>query len=255
MVISNASSAALLSNIYSTNADALTQSLSKIASGKRVQNPGDDFAAYVRAAGLNNDIVANQGTIQDLQNAKGAVDYATGVGNNILEDLQRLSDLQSLWSAANTAGDTDKTSAYSAEYDAIVNRITNTATNSTYDGEDVYDADSIISAGTINVQATNAADAGSLSAGGISGDNVAGEITKAQAYVADLSSFGTAISREMKLLDVMNADKKATVAALINVDELTEMANVTNLQVRQQAAVSMMSQANMSQAALAGLFG
>ena len=253
MVISNASSAALLSSIYSTNADALTQSLSKLASGKRVQNPGDDFAAYVRAAGLNNDVVTNQNTIQDLQNAKGAVDYATGVGNNILEDLQKMQDLQNLYNAAGATA--DQQAAYSAEYDAILNRITNTATNSTYDGEDVYDTASIITAGTIDVTATNAATPGNLTAGNIAGDDVATEITAAQSYVADLSSFGTAISREMKLLDVVNADKKATVAALINVDELTEMANVTNLQVRQQAAVSMMSQANVSQAALARLFG
>jgi flagellin-like hook-associated protein FlgL len=58
----------------------------------------------------------------------------------------------------------------------------------------------------------------------------------------------------MKLNDTVVSGKQATVSALVNVDELAEMAKVTNLQVRQQATVSMMSQANVSNAALARLF-
>src|SRR5512136_2291902 len=130
MVITNTSTASLLSNIYSANSDTLTSSLSKLASGKRVQSAGDDFAAYVRAAGLNTDITTYQNTRQDLQNAKGAVDYSLGVGNAVLEDFQRLSDLQDLYNAAGAT--TDQQAAYSTEYDAIVNRISETTTNAAY---------------------------------------------------------------------------------------------------------------------------
>jgi flagellin len=230
----------------------MTSSLSKLASGKRVQSAGDDFAAYVRAAGLNTDITTYQNTRQDLQNAKGAVDYSLGVGNAVLEDLQKLSDLQALYNAAGATA--DQQAAYSVEYDAIVNRISETTTNAAYDGTSVYGTASIIAAGTIDVTATNAATAGNVTAGGIGSDDVATEITAAQAYVADISSFQTAVNREMKLNDTIIAGKEATVSALINVDEVKELANVTNLQVRQQATVSMMSQANVSNASLARLF-
>lgn len=252
MVITNTSTASLLSNIYSANSDALTSSLSKLASGKRVQNAGDDFAAYVRAAGMNTEIVGYQNTRQDLQNAKGAVDYSLGVGNAVLEDFQRLSELQDLYAAA--GGDTDKQTAYSTEYDAIANRIAETTANSAYDGTTVYGTGSIISAGTINVTATNAANAGDATAGGIATDDLTTAMNSAQAFVADMSSFQTAVSREMKLNDTIIAGKQATVSALINVDEVEELSKVTNLQVRQQATVSMMSQANVSNASLARLF-
>jgi flagellin len=253
MVITNTSTASLLSNIYSANSDALSSSLTKLASGKRVQSAGDDFAAYVRASGLNTDIATYKNTRQDLQNAKGAADYSVGVGNAVLEDLSRLKELQDLYTAA--GGDADKEAAYGAEYDAIVNRITETTANSAYDGATVYGTTSVITAGTIDVTATAAADSANLTAGGVAGtDDIDAELTAAQTYVADMSSFQTAIGREMKLNDTIIAGKQATVSALINVDEVEEMATVTNLQVRQQATVSMMSQANVSNAALARLF-
>jgi len=253
MVITNTSTASLLSNIYSANADALSSSMSKLASGKRVQNPGDDFAAYVRASGLNTEIKTYQNTRQDLQNAKGMTEFALGVGNAILEDLTKLQELQDLYAAA--SGDTAKQNAYSAEYDAIVNRITNTAA-SAYDGATVYGTGAIVTAGNVTVQATNAATVANVTVGGIGTDgaNVATEIAAAQAFVAYMSSFKTAITRDMNLTDTIIAGKEATVSALINVDEVKELANVTNLQVRQQATVSMMSQANVSNASLARLF-
>jgi flagellin len=140
MVITNTSTASLLSNIYSSNADALSSSLTKLASGKRVQNPGDDFAAYIRASGLNTDVTAYQGIRQDLQNAKGMADYAAGVGNAVLEDLTRLQELQDLY---NGTTDTDKQTAYSTEYDTIKARVTNTIADSVYDGTAVYATGSI----------------------------------------------------------------------------------------------------------------
>jgi flagellin len=254
MVISNSSTASMLSNIYTSNSDSLSASLGKLASGKRVQSAGDDFAAYVRASGLRTDIATFQNTRQDLQNAKGAVDYSVGVGNAVLEDLTRLKELQDLNTAA--AGDADKQAAYSSEYDAIVNRVNNTIDNSAFDGQAVYGTASIISAGSINVTATNSATNTSVTAGGITTDaaNMATAISAAQTYVADLSSFQTAVNREMKLNDTIIAGKDATISALINVDEVEELAKVTNLQVRQQATVSMMSQANVSQSLLARLF-
>jgi flagellin len=256
MVITNTSTASLLSNIYSSNADALSSSLTKLASGKRVQNPGDDFAAYIRASGLNTDVTAYQGIRQDLQNAKGMADYAAGVGNAVLEDLTRLQELQDLY---NGTTDTDKQTAYSTEYDTIKARVTNTIADSVYDGQAVYATGSIgafnvdpTGTGSIDVNASDTADVSAFA--NIANDAISTELTAAQTYVAEMNSFGTEISRAMKLNDTVVSGKQATVSALINVDEIQEMANVTNLQVRQQATVSMMSQANVSQAALARLF-
>lgn len=256
MVITNTSTASLLSNIYSANADALSSSLTKLASGKRVQNPGDDFAAYIRASGLNTDITNYQSIRQDLQGAKGLTDYASGVGNAILEDLTRLQELQDLY---NATSDTDKQTAYSTEYDTIKTRIGDTIADSVYDGTAVYAAASLgafnvdpTGTGSIDVNASDVADVSGFA--NIANDDISTELASAQTFVAEMNSFGTEITRAMNLNDTVVSGKEATVSALINVDELKEMANVTNLQVRQQAAVSMMSQANVSQAALAKLF-
>jgi flagellin len=256
MVITNTSTASLLSNIYSSNADSLSSSLTKLASGKRVQNPGDDFAAYIRASSLNTDITGYQNVRQDLQGAKGMTDYAAGVGNAVMEDLTRMQELQDLY---NGTTDTDKQTAYSTEYDTVKARVTSTMANSVYDGQAVYATGSLgafnvdpAGTGSVDVNASNAADVSGFTA--IATDAIGAQLTAAQTYVAEMNSYGTEITRAMNLNDTVVSGKQATVSALINVDEVQEMAKVTNLQVRQQAAVSMMSQANVSQALLAKLF-
>ena len=74
-----------LATIYNANSRALSESLSRIASGKRIQKPSDDFAGYIRSRTLLNDVSAFEVVKQDLQIAKGYADYALETGNAIMD--------------------------------------------------------------------------------------------------------------------------------------------------------------------------
>lgn len=264
MVNSTASVASLLSNIYSTNNSALSDSLSRLASGKRVQNPGDDFAGFVRASGLNTDVAGYNLIKQDLQDAKALVSYAKGVGNDVAEDLQRMKELKDLYDKTPTS-DPDRQNGYKAEYDAIVDRIGNTTSNSYYDDVQVYasggaglkqvDLNSDNASVEMNIAATAVgATTGLTNIANAASTDMDNSIHNAQTYVAELESYSKEIDRSLKLTDTVIAGKTATVSAIVNVDEMKEITNVTNMQVRQQATVSMMAQANSTQAGIARLF-
>lgn len=266
MINTNYSTASLLSNIYTTNATAMSQSLSKIASGKRIQNPSDDFAGYLKASAFQTDITGYTNVKADLQNGKGLTDYAKATGNQIVEDLTDMKALATQWAAANTANsnDTETLNGLQAKYDAIVTQIADLKTNATYNGTAVYAASSL---GTFQVNAEDNSLVVDVNVANVADESNVNDITSATAvadlkteivegekYVSQAESFGKEISSYMTLADVAVSSKQAAMSAITDVDEVKEMANLTNLQVRQQAAVSMMSQANSSQASIARLF-
>jgi flagellin len=264
MINTNTSVASLLSNIYQSNGASLADSLSKIASGKRVQTPGDDFAGYIRGSALNADIAGYNAVKQDLQDAKSVVSYSQGVGNDIVTDLAKLKDLKQSWTAA--AGDATRQSGYQAEYDQIIQRITDTKANSYYDNTQVYQSGATLKSVAINVANTSitldvktgandtANEAAVNDISTATSASIQSEIDNAEKYVAEMQSFGTQIDRHLKLTDTVISSKQATVSAIMDVDEAQEMTKVTNLQIRQQATAAMMAQANSAQAAIARLF-
>ena len=257
MININSSIASVLSNIYTANDTSLNDSLSKIASGKRVQSPSDDFAGYARASGLNQDISQYNQVKQNLQDAKSYTDYGTAVGNNVLSDLTQMKDLAT--SFANTT-DATQQAALTTQFTSLQAGIADQIANSKYDGTQIY---ATTLAKTVNLDTngtkmtitpTAVGDASALTIGG-GAVAVQAEITNAQQYVSDMQSFGTQITRQSNLTDTIISSKQATVSAIMDVNEAEEESNVTNLQVRQQATVSMMSQANLAQSAIAKLFG
>jgi len=259
MINTNTSIASLLSNIYTANGVALGDSMAKIATGKRVANPGDDFAAWIRASGLRTDVTGYQNIKQNLQDAKALVDYAKGVGNTVVEDLTRMKELADLYGQTT---DTDQQAAYQAEYDTIVDRIGETIANSFYDTTQVYQAASLTTV-TINTEGAQDVDVTASAVGdetavnniaSVSTTAIQNEINNANTFVAEMESFSTVLTRNLNLTDTIISSKNATISALVDVDEVEEMANVTNYQVRAAASVSMMAQANVSQASIARLF-
>ena len=259
MINTNTSIASTLSELYTSTGAQETQLMSQIASGKRVQNPSDDFAAYVKAQTLNGDIASQQTLAQGITAAQGMATYATQVGNNIASDLTQLQNLQAAYTAAN--GDATQQASLTAQYNSVVAQITDTTTNSMYNGTAVYSTTALTTANVNTSGGTIAVKASAI--GGTTGisnittavaSDIQNEINNAQAYVSDMGSVGNELTQASALSDTIISTDQASVSALTDDNEAEDMTNLTNLQVRQQAIVSMMSQANTSQAGIARLF-
>jgi len=258
MITTNYSIASQLSNIYQTNGQALSDTMSRIASGKRIQNPSDDFAGWLKANSFQTDVNNYTNVKQDIQAGKSLADYAVGVGNQIVEDITQMQTLATEYAATN---DAQKQAAYKDQFTAIQSRVTDEATNAVYDSVSVYATGALKSVSVngenaalvVNMTTTNSATPANLNniqdTTGISN-----ELTAAQTYLDEMTSFSTELANFSKIADTAVSSKQAAISAITDINEVVEMSNETNLQVRNQAAVSMMTQANVSQAQLARLF-
>ncbi|MBN1128828.1 MAG: hypothetical protein JXA71_07570 [Chitinispirillaceae bacterium] len=250
-----------LSNIYTFNHQAISDSLVRIASGKRIRVPGDDFAGYARASGLQSDVTAYQQIKQDLQEARALTEYGRGVGNTIVEDLTRMKELVDLYGQT---ADPDKQAAYTSEYDTIVDRIVAAKDRSYYDTTAVYATGSLTSVGINAENASPVIEVATTAVGNEAAvndittatvDGIQNEINNAVTYVTEMASFSKVIDRNIKLTDTIISSKNATISAITDIDEAEELSALTVRLVRQDATIAMLAQANIVQGYAAQLYG
>lgn len=259
MINTSTSVSSALTALYTSNTNDMTKTMSRIASGKRIQTPGDDFAGYLRGSALQSDITQFIKVKQDIQEGKAYADFAKQVGNNILEDLAKMQNLEDAYALEVAGGnDADKLAAMSAQYDALAVGIDNTEATAAYDGTLVADGSLSqdvtidIDGNVYNIDGSSVAATlvGSIAVAG----SVATESTAMQTFVSTMETAGDQLDRAAKLTDTVINSKQAVVSAIMDINETEELSKLTNLQVRMQATVSMMSQSTMSQAAIAKLF-
>lgn len=252
-----------LASIYSANTRALSESLGRIASGKRIQKPSDDFAGYIRSRALLNDVSGFQIVKQDLQKGKGYADYAVEAGTALMEKLERLKELSVLW----TASDATEQALIEAEGVVIRGEITDLIANSQYDSTLVFQDGTLLdieldpdgASGSLDitfVEATDYTSAVEIAAlvvndGGTTADAA---IAKVTSYLTKASGYSEDIQRHMDLTDIVINSKEAAASLITDIDEVKEMALATDLQIRQQASVAMMAQANISQQGILQLY-
>jgi flagellin-like hook-associated protein FlgL len=70
-----------------------------------------------------------------------------------------------------------------------------------------------------------------------------------------VASAGDALTAYSNLADTVINSNEATISVLTGIDDASELAGLTSLQVRQQATVAMMAQANVIQGYAAKLYG
>jgi len=80
------------------------------------------------------------------------------------------------------------------------------------------------------------------------------EIGKATSYTVKAESYLSQIDRQIKLNENLITNKESTYEALTSIDEVKSLAKVTDLQVRQQATIAMIAQANNMAGGVSRLF-
>ena len=246
-----------LSSIYSANEQALSDSLAKIASGKRIRSPMDDFAGFVKANSVNADIVEYQRIKEDITAGRQYTHAAVTFGEEVYEKLGELRDLALQYADIT---DTVEQAALTAQHDALANEL------STYMGAAAVNGNAIGATGTLGEKVTVAPGTSltmTLATSDIAVPTdaditdvtaVEAELGEAASYLAKAKTWDDSLQSYNEIADTVVAAKENYSAAITDVDDVKEMAKVTDMQVRQQAAVSMMAQANMSRQGMMQLF-
>jgi flagellin-like hook-associated protein FlgL len=260
---------ASLSSIYNDIGNQLSTVMQQIASGKKFTQPSDDYVSFLQSSTLQNDVNSYTTVNGNIAQAKVYTDAGIKAGNQVYADMTNLQNLATQY--GNTADATQKASL-STQFDALAKQVSQEITSATYDGTSLIAAAAITkvnldTAGTsLTITPTKAPTAANITAlvGNIATANTAANLgttatpgtlmTDMTTYLSDMNSFGATLTNQTNLNNAIIASENTAITAVSGIDEASALTQETNLQVQQQASISMMSQANISAQGIVKLF-
>jgi flagellin len=252
-------------NVMSLNAQrnllgtqqGLSVSLQRLSSGLRINSAKDDAAGLAIAERMNAQIRGLGVGIRNANDGISLAQTAEGALGSMTESLQRMRELavQSA-NATNTSADR---ASLDAEFQALKSELESTATRTKFNGLAIIGTD----AGTQGFQVgANSGDTISVTTvDATTIDNGIGSVTTSANAVTALgtidtalntvnsqrASLGAAQSRMETAIRALDTTRENTAAArgrIVDADFAAETANMTRLQILQQAGVAMLAQAN-----------
>ena len=278
VVINTNNSSTTASRILSENLRDLEQSMSRLASGKRINSASDDAAGMAVAAKMGADISSLTQAIRNTNDAISLVNTYDGAAAEIENILIRMREL-AVQSKTGTYEDADRINA-NYEYEALkaeVQRINSvTAFNrgviastgganshSMFVGSDVAKTGNSItfSAHTLDLNASGAT--GSDVPTSITSSSALKSIATADTASTAIAAIDTAIGKlngnraqagalinrlEHTVANLMNVNQRLqeAVSGIVDADYAAESANLARGMVLQQAGTAMLAQANQA---------
>ena len=248
----------------STSANmALSTSMERLSTGKRINSAKDDAAGLAIASSMTAQVRGMNQAVRNANDGISMAQTAEGALGEVANMLQRVREL-AVQSASGTYSDSDRTNLQ-AEVTELTSQITDILADSEFNGNKLFDG-TAGTAGAVSIQTgANGGDTVSLSLAAVT---LTGVATASVATAADAT---TALGTVDTALDTV-ATKRSTLGASQNrlqsvVNNLTS--NVTNLtdarsriedtdfssetaalakaQILSQASTAMLAQANQSQ--------
>lgn len=259
-----------LASLYNTNNNLLSSVLTRIASGKKINSPSDDFSGYIRAQNYQQDITGYELVKENLLATKVYTDTAVKVGQSIYNDLIEMRELELMYDAEEAgSNDADVLAGYAADFIALRESVETAIDDTFVDGTAIVAAAAITSVnfdpdgdGTLAVT-FSAAPASGLAAGDIGtfditadpDADIAAQIADARTYLSEAEHFSRSIDRQLDLTTTIIESKRAAKSVITDIDDAEEQANLTMHQIRTQASLAMVAQANLNQSFIAKLYG
>lgn len=243
---------------------SLSSSFEKISSGLRINRAADDAAGLSIAEGLDSRARSSSQAMRNVNDGISAIQVAEGATNEVAEVLKRMRELAV--QAGNSLLQTSDRAYIQDEYTQLSAEITRIADITEFAGTKLLDNTNAVklqvgvgstAADQISFNAVNL-QAGTLSVNALKGLQASGTsatakaaITKIDAALAKVNSarstFGAIQNRldsAMRNLETYRTNTTAAESRIRDVDFATETANMTKLNIMQQAGVAVLGQAN-----------
>jgi flagellin len=262
-VVSNIASANAQSNLQATNL-GLNKALTRLSSGFRINNAGDDAAGLAVANTYRNDqAILSQG-IRNANDGLSKLQIKDGALNNISTLLDRLATLATQAASPSNGVDISK---LSDEYGQIVTEITREATV----GEIATDnaafsvfvsSESTVSNGAVSgtIDSATAADLGLSStsfATAADAQTALGQVQSAIDTLGDIqNTVGTLqnkLSFAVNLAQSQQINAKAAESRIRDANIAEESANMTRFNILSQSGIAALAQANQTSSSVLAL--
>ena len=277
-----------LQTLNATN-KALETTQNRVNTGLKVSSAKDNGAIFAIATAQRAEMGAQDAVKQSLQRGQSIVDVALAAGDTVTSALNELKSLAVAIQddAGNAAGDDFSANGKKlvADYEAIVKEVHSALAGASFDGVNLFKANTAAIQVTTNTAASNnkfdlraasgAASATSLAFGGTA-DAANGTWTAAATYAAKkaayepadvetainafsttLADFGTkskSLDRQLSFVGKLQDSLETGVGNLVDADLAKESARLTALQTKQQLGVQALSIANSSSSIMLSLF-
>ena len=254
----------------------LGQSLEKLSSGYRINRASDDAAGLAISEKLRSQIRGFETASKNAQDGDGMLNIAEGSLGIIQENLQRMREL--VVQAANGSNSNSEKASIDKELTQLKSNIEQVANSTGFNGLNLLTgsnktlklqigANSSASNDTLNIGSAFATTKYSVLVGGGSGYGNLATVTTSGASIGSLQSFIGNVDRALTSISsrravigafsnrlesvVSNINIKvenisAAESRIRNVDVAKETSNMTRFQILQQAAISILSQANQA---------
>jgi len=252
-------------NQLSITQSALQNTLFQLSSGSRINSGADDAAGLAIANGLEANITALTQSVSNANDGVGSLQVADGALGQVTTILNRAVTLGTE-SATGTVSDTQRT-AIDAEYQSILAEINSIGSNTTFNGAAVFASGStsiFLSDSTTIGTSTIAISTGTLSASGVGGLGLTGNLLTQAAAVTELSNINSAIStvassrgtigaginRLQAASNVLNNEIQNLTTAetgITGADIPTVVGNLSKYSILEQTGISALAQANSQQ--------
>lgn len=235
-----------VSGAFASAGRDMSQAIERISTGSRINRASDDFTGFSKLADLKQETRSFSDTGNALREHSATIQQALDVANQMMDDLTSMKTAQQ-------NGDTDLAAGYGA---SVVSALSLDDSQ----GTDLINATLVTDLGITTADGTAMTDSitaiTNLAAITASTDitDADTEMDELTTYIQELEGLKATVDSQGKLADIMASNSEAVSSAITEVDEAAEMAKYVDADIRQQAAISMVSQANMSRRNISMLY-
>ncbi len=265
-----------LSNFYQTTKKQMAGSLLRLTSGKKVLNPSDNIGNYIRGKNFETKYRNYEPIKTNLQEWQTTLGVAEDSGDAVYDMLIRLKELANM---SAQSSDADEQDAYNDEFQQIVDDIESTRNNTTYNGYALLNNSGSLAtinlddaSGTANTlditlgkaitdanfDAPNGLQGSDISSTGDTNDalsDVEAALDDVETFLSNVAGKNVAVESHLNITDSIMENAESARSNLMDVEEAREMIEYTKYNIRQQATMAMISQANMSRSSILALYG
>lgn len=245
------------------NQAAESSALAKLASGSNIVKASDDAAGLAISTLLQGDVTAlNQASTNSAQ-ATSILQIADGGLSNISDILQRMKSLATE-AVSGSVTDSQRSADVNAEYSQLLSEINSIASDTKYNGQSLLDGSSQFSSGVSFMVGTTVSDSITVSlasatttALSVNGTDVstASDATTALSAInaaistisAQRAQVGASESRfnfQSEDINTMTENTTSARSAITDADVASEKSQVSSDDVKSQAAMAALAQAN-----------
>jgi flagellin-like hook-associated protein FlgL len=251
-----------LSQIFNRQTNQYSRVLEQIASGHRFTRPSDDFASFVRTRTLQSGLGDIHLQNQELAAARETATNAAGLGNAVFEAITELRELSEAHNRAEAEDKANILADFNGRVNALVQLLagnSNGGFKATVGGIGDNSANNFeLDLSAIDIDAlrdvtTNPSTPAPLT-NMPSTSTIDSLLNNVATYTAEANAFNSLIDRQLTINENMIAAREQTISAVRDIDDMRTIQEATMLEIRRNASVSMMAQANISQGVIARLF-